>query len=177
MIISHQYKRIAIIGCCGAGKSTLAKILGEKLNLPVIHLDAYYWQPGRQETKQNEWLARQQELIKSDRWIIDGNYGSTMDIRLARANTIIWLDFNRYVCLRRVLKRYLQYAGNPRPDMAQGCPERFNWEFLEYVWNFPQIHRLRILERLAKCQDNKQIIILQKPHQVLNLLQQITLSK
>ncbi|MGL4882562.1 MAG: hypothetical protein ACRC8K_16095 [Waterburya sp.] len=54
MIISNQYKRIAIIGCCGAGKSTLAKSLGEKLNLPVIHLDTYYWQPGWQETEQNE---------------------------------------------------------------------------------------------------------------------------
>jgi adenylate kinase family enzyme len=91
----------------------------------VIHLDAYYWQPGWQETEQHKWLARQQELIKGDRWIIDGNYGSTMDIRLARSNTIIWLDFNRYVCLWRV----------------------------------------------------KQIIILQNPHQVLNLLQQTNAVK
>ncbi|MGL5836693.1 MAG: DNA topology modulation protein [Waterburya sp.] len=176
-MISHQYKRIAIIGCCGAGKSTLAKSLGEKLNLPVIHLDTHYWQPGWQETEQNEWLAKQQELIKGDRWIIDGNYGGTMNIRLAKADTVIWLDFNRYVCLWRVLKRYLQYAGNTRPDMAKGCPERFNWEFLQYVWNFSQIHRPRILEKLAKCEDNKQIIILEKPYQVLNLLKQITPSK
>jgi adenylate kinase family enzyme len=178
MVIAHKFnpKRIAIIGCCGAGKSTLARILGEKLNLPVIHLDAYYWQPGWQETEQHKWLTRQQELIKGDRWIIDGNYGSTMDIRLARANTIIWLDFNRYVCLWRVLTRYLQYAGNTRPDMAKGCPERFNWEFLQYVWNFPQIHRLRLLEQLAKYQT-KQIIILQNPRQVLNLLQQTNAVK
>jgi adenylate kinase family enzyme len=179
MIITHQsnQKRIAIIGCCGAGKSTLARILGDKLNLPVIHLDAYYWQPGWQETAKNEWLTVHQELIAGDRWIIDGNYASTMEIRLARANTIIWLDFNRYLCLWRVIKRYFQYFGSKRPDMAIGCPERFNWEFLQYVWNFPEIHRLKIVERLAKYQGNQQIIILQNPQQVVNLLQQTNASK
>jgi adenylate kinase family enzyme len=172
MLITHQSnpKRIAIIGCCGAGKSTLARTLGEKLNLPVIHLDSYYWQPGWQESEQDKWLAIQQELIKGDRWIIDGNYGSTMDTRLARANTIIWLDFNRYLCLWRVIKRYLLYAGSTRPDMAKGCPEKFNWEFLQYVWNFSQAHRLKIVEKLTKYQANKQIIILQNPQQVVNLL-------
>ncbi|BAZ43015.1 topology modulation protein [Chondrocystis sp. NIES-4102] len=162
-------KRIVIIGCCGAGKSTLAKILGEKLDLPVIHLDTYYWQPGWQETEENDWLTIQQELIKNSCWIIDGNYINTMDIRLAVADTIIWLDFNRYLCLWRVLKRYLQYSGKTRPDMATGCLERFNWEFLQYVWNFNQIHRPTILEQIAKYRGNQQIIILQKPHQALDL--------
>jgi adenylate kinase family enzyme len=161
-----DYQRIAIIGCCGAGKSTLAVTLGQKLNLPVIHLDAHYWQPGWQESDKNDWLTIQQKLIKGDRWIIDGNYGSTMNLRLARANTIIWLDFHRHICLWRVLKRYLQYAGETRPDMAKGCPERLNWDFWQYVWNFPQIHRLRILEQVAKYENKKQIIILQKPDQV-----------
>jgi adenylate kinase family enzyme len=165
------YQRIAIIGCCGAGKSTLAKKLGQKLNLPVIHLDAYYWRWGWQETNRNEWLAIHQELIKGDRWIIDGNYDSTMDTRLARADTIVWLDFNRYLCLWRVLKRYLRYRGDTRSDMAAGCPERFSWEFWQYVWNFPDLHRLRILERLTTYQAIKQVIVLQNPHQVLNWLE------
>jgi adenylate kinase family enzyme len=165
------YKRIAIIGCCGAGKSTLAKRLGQKLNLPVIHLDAYYWQSGWQQTNRNEWLAVHQKLIKGDRWIIDGNYGSTMGTRLARADTIVWLDFNRYLCLWRVLKRYLHYRGDTRSDMAAGCPERFSWEFWQYVWNFPDLHRLRILERLTTYQADRQVIVLQNPHQVLNWLE------
>jgi adenylate kinase family enzyme len=169
-------QKVAIIGSCGAGKSTLAMNLGKKLNLPVIHLDAYYWQSGWQETDAPQWLQIQQELIKGNSWIIDGNYGGTMDIRLARADTIIWLDFNRYVCLRRVLKRYLQYGGNPRPDMAQGCPERLSWEFLQYVWNFPRKHRLRLVGKLTKYKGNKQIIILQNPHQVLDLLEGINLT-
>jgi hypothetical protein len=106
-------------------------------DLPVIHLDAYYWQSGWQENDPQQWLQIQQELIQCDRWIIDGNYGNTMDIRLAVADTVIWLDFNRYLCLWRVCKRYLKYPGKTRPDMAANCPERLTREFLQYVWNFP----------------------------------------
>lgn len=167
-------QRVAIIGCCGAGKSTLARI-GHKTNIPVIHLDTYYWQPGWQETNSDRWIEIQQELVTSDRWIIDGNYGSTLDIRLAVADTIIWLDFNRYLCLGRVLKRYLKYTGKKRPDMAKGCPERLNWDFMLYVWNFPQ-HRSKIIDRLIKYQSDQQIIILQNPRQVSNFLNKINFA-
>ena len=100
-------QRIAIIGSCGAGKSTLTRTLGKQLNLPVIHLDAYYWQPGWQESSCDRWLQIQQDLIKGDRWIIDGNYSNTINLRLSAADTVIWLNFNRYLCLWRVFKRYL----------------------------------------------------------------------
>ena len=166
-------KRIAIIGSSGAGKSTLAVSLGQKLDLPVIHLDAYYWQPGWRETGTRQWWEMQQELIKDACWIIDGNYGGTLDIRLAAADTIIWLDFNRYLCLSRVLKRYLQYSGKTRPDMAAGCPERLNGEFLKYVWDFPRLQRPKIQAKLNEYDREKQIIILQNPRQMLNLLKRI----
>ena len=166
-------KRIAIIGSSGAGKSTLARSLGKKLKLPVIHLDAYYWQPGWRETPTAQWLETQQELVKSDRWIIDGTYGGSLDLRLAAADTIIWLDFNRYLCLSRILKRYLQYPGKTRPDMAQGCPERLNLEFFKYVWDFPRLQRQKIQAKLNKYDREKQIIILQNPRQVLNLHKRI----
>jgi adenylate kinase family enzyme len=173
-------QRIAIIGSCGAGKSTLAGNLSNKLKLPVFHLDAYYWQPGWLETEADPWQRIQQELVKSDkpngmaplRWIIDGNYGNTLDIRLAAADTIIWLDFNRYLCLWRILKRAFQYLGKVRPDMAAGCPERLNWKFIKYVWNFSKLHRAKILDKVEQYRGCKQIIILQNPRQVLNLLQQ-----
>ena len=167
-------ERIVIIGSCGAGKSTLARNLGQRLNLSVIHLDAYYWQSGWQETDQNKWQKIQQELIEANSWIIDGNYYNTTDIRLTAADTIIWLDFNRYLCLWRVIKRYLEYPDKVRPDMAVGCPERLNCEFLQYVWNFPKLHRHKIMNKLAEYQDSKQIIILQNPNQVFNLLEQVT---
>ncbi len=170
--LKSNQERIVIIGSCGAGKSTLARTLGKQLNLPVIHLDAYYWQPRWQETDQDKWQKIQQELIKVNSWIIDGNYYNTIDIRLAAADTIIWLDFNRYLCLWRVIKRYLKYPDKVRPDMAAGCPERLNWEFFQYVWSFPKLHRPKILDKLAEYQASKQIIILRNPRQVLDLLQQ-----
>ena len=160
-------QRIAIIGCSGAGKSTLAKTLARKLNLLVIHLDAYYWQPGWQESDRDKWQKINQELIQGDRWVIDGNYGSTMDLRLAAADTIVWLDFNRYLCLWRIVKRYLQYYGKTRLDMGTGCLERLNWEFLQYVWNFPQLHRPKILNKLSKYEASKQIIVLQNPNRAI----------
>lgn len=163
-------QKVAIIGSCGAGKSTLAVNLGKKLNLPVIHLDAYYWQSGWQETDAQKWLQIQQELIKGNSWIIDGNYSNTLEIRLAAADTVIWLDFNCYLCLWRVCQRYLKYPGKTRPDMAANCPERLNRDFIQYVWNFPRIHRSKIIDKLAKYQ-HKQIIILQNPHQALDLLE------
>ena len=166
-------QRVAIIGSCGAGKSTLARNLSEKLNLPVIHLDAYYWQPRWQESSKREWLQIHQKLIEGDRWIIDGNYGNTMAMRIAAADTVIWLNFNRYLCLWRVIKRYLQYCGKTRPDMAAFCPERLNLESMQYVWHFPQIHRAKISEKLAACGENKQVIVLDNSRQMLDLLQQI----
>ena len=169
-------QRVAIIGSCGAGKSTLALSLGNKLKLPVVHLDAHYWQPGWQEPVSNLWQEIQQELVKSDRWIIDGNYSNTLDIRLAAADTIIWLDFNRYICLWRIFKRSFQYLGRVRPDMAAGCPERFNWEFIQYVWNFSKLHRTKILNKLEKYRDSKQVVILRNPRQVLDLLKQTNAS-
>jgi|GEM_PF-3408487 len=97
-----------------------------------------------------------------------------MKLRLA-ADTVIWLDFNRYLRITRIFRRYLQYRGKNRPDMAVGCPERFNLEFLKYVGDFPRLQRPKVEAKLAKLnryQQEKRIIMLQNPHQVLNLLQQ-----
>ncbi len=166
-------ERIAIIGSCGAGKSTLAKSLGQKLALPIIHLDSYYWRANWVETPKNEWDTLHQKLLQGECSIIDGNYGSTMDIRLEAADTIIWLDFPRNLCLWRIIKRYLQYRGNVRDDMAAGCRERLTWEFLLYVYNFPRQQRPQIISRLNQHQYSKKIVILKNPNQVKTFLEEI----
>ncbi len=168
-----QMQRIAIIGCCGAGKSTLSNQLGLKLDLPIIHLDAYYWQPGWLETSTTEWITKQQSLIKKERWIIDGNYLQTMDIRLQAADTIILLDFPRILCLWRVVRRYLRYRGTVRSDMADGCVERLNWDFLLYVWNFAHSQRRSILSKIRPYQSYKQVMIFYHPQQVNSFLSQL----
>ncbi len=164
-------RRIMIIGSGGAGKSTLARQLGERLGLPVIHLDREHWQPGWVEPPRAEWEARVAELVAGERWIIDGNYGGTVGLRLAAADTVIFLDFPRVLCVWRVVQRFLAYRGRSRPDMTPGCPEQLDAEFLRWIWHvFPRKTRPTILNLLTEHGAGKSIHILRTPRQVAALL-------
>ncbi|MEH2212321.1 DNA topology modulation protein [Nostoc sp.] len=167
-------KKILIIGSGGAGKSTLARELGTILGLEVIHLDAWYWNPGWIETPKTAWQSIIQDLTLRESWIMDGNYGGTLDLRLSVADTVIFLDFPRILCLLRAIKRRFMYAGQSRPDMASDCPERLNCEFLKYIWSYPITRRPGILEKLSQVILNQQVIILRKPIEVRELLQNIS---
>ncbi|PZD74806.1 hypothetical protein C1752_00628 [Acaryochloris thomasi RCC1774] len=165
--------KIAVIGCCGAGKSTLARRLGKTLSLPVLHLDAYYWQSGWIETPEPQWREIVTDLVEGQAWIMDGNYSSTFDIRFSAVETIIWLDFPRWLCLGQVLKRIWRYRGRTRADMAAGCPERFDWDFLRWVWDFPKRSRPKILEALDRYAEGRQVIVLRHPSDVRRFLSEI----
>lgn len=129
-------QRILVIGSPGAGKSTLAHQIAARTGLPLFHLDRMHWLPGWIERDRGEARQHLVEVLEQDRWIIDGNYGSTMPQRIQRADTVIWLDYPTHLCLWRELKRWRQYRGKARPDMTEGCPERFNLEFFLYVLMF-----------------------------------------
>jgi adenylate kinase family enzyme len=130
-------QRVLIIGPCGAGKSTLATELGAQLDLPVFHMDQLNWQSGWIESSKEEIRKRLSTIVAGERWLIDGNYGGTLAPRLARADTVIYLDFPISLCVRRLLRRIWTYRGTTRPDMTEGCPERFDLAFLWYLlrWN------------------------------------------
>jgi adenylate kinase family enzyme len=164
-------QRIAVIGCCGAGKSQLSMQLGAKLQLPVIHLDQLAWAANWVEVPRDELVRRQEQAFKRDgRWIADGNYGGTMAMRLAVADTIVFMDFPTPLCVYRVLKRRVQYFGRTRPDMTPGCPERFLDrefpKFLHYVATFRARHRPRILAKLATLDGSQRLITLRSPREV-----------
>ena len=141
-------RRVLVIGSPGAGKSTLATELARRTELPLIHLDQEHWQPGWIEMDKATWKARMRDLVTADRWIIDGNYGASLDIRIKRADTIILLDFPVWLCLARVVRRVRETRGRVRPDMAEGCPERFNLPFLLYVARYPLGARRRNARKL-----------------------------
>jgi adenylate kinase family enzyme len=143
-------QRVLVIGSPGAGKSTLAAELARRTGLPLIHLDQEHWRPGWVEPPKDEWRRKVAELVARDRWIIDGNYGGSLELRLARADTVIDLEFPAWLCIWRILRRILSSRGKARSDMAEGCPEQFNPGFLVYTATFPRTARKRTRAKLSK---------------------------
>jgi adenylate kinase family enzyme len=159
-------RRVAIIGSSGSGKSTLAHRLGRITGLPVVHIDALFWLPGWRERERAEFDGLLAEAVAADRWIIDGNYGRTMPDRLAAADTIVWLDLPRWVCLWRIVKRRIRYHNQSRPDLGGGCVEKIDREFLAWVWNYPTRSRGTTVERLRRCATGKTIVRFRSARQV-----------
>lgn len=165
--------KIAIIGCSGAGKSTLAVQLGKLLSLPVFHLDAELWKPGWVMSSSVEEQTILKRLLEEKAWIIDGNYGATMPPRLETADTIILLDFPRWLCLWRVFKRWRRYKGTVRPDMAEGCPEQLDISFLQWIWNYRRTNRPQVLEAINPHTKKREVVILCNPRDVRLFLQSL----
>jgi adenylate kinase family enzyme len=139
---------VLVIGSGGAGKSTLARELAARTGLPLVHLDSLYWKPGWTRTSTEEWEQVVREVIAGERWILDGNFGGTLELRLAAADTAIFLDLPRITCLRRALGRYIRNRGRARVDLAPGCPESFDLEFFRWIWSYPGSRRPGVLAQL-----------------------------
>ncbi len=164
-------RRVSIIGCSGSGKSRLAVELGPVLGLPVIHMDAVHWHPGWQRPPTEEWRRRHGELLGPEAWILDGNYGGTMEERISASDTVILLAPSRATCLFRVFKRSLRRWGPRRRDLAPGCPERLpTLEFLRWIWRYNSIHLPRILRRLEQVRGEKKVVILRSDAEVRDFL-------
>ena len=172
-----QMRRVMIVGCGGAGKSTLARALGEALELPVVHLDRHFWYPGWGGTPRLEFRERVRELAGREGWVMDGNYSSTMDIRFSAADTAVFLDYSRWTCLWRILKRRVLYASRLRPDMNPKCPERLTEEFVRHVWNYNATRRPGILRMLRQSEWEKGIYILHDDAEVEAFIRQVVRNK
>jgi len=158
--------RILVIGCGGAGKSTVARRIGDTLQLPVVHLDQLYWRSGWVPTPPDEWAHLVASLCAREHWVMDGNYGGTIDARLAACDAVIFLDAPRYVCLWRVVRRAIRYRGRTRPDLAEGCRERLTWEFVSWIWTYAGRRRPGILTKLAALPHDKRSIVLRSSRDV-----------
>lgn len=144
-------RRVAVIGGGGSGKTTLANELARRLEVPVVHIDSHYWQifdGERVESTPDRWAACHARLIANDEWVMDGMKLGVLDERLARADTVIYLDLTTTACLSGILRRRMRYRGHLRPDL--GVYDRITWEFVRWVWSFRRRQRPVLLASLAR---------------------------
>lgn len=143
--------KIAVMGYSGSGKSTLAEFLGRRHSIDVLHLDRVQFTEGWRERDRDEARALVRRFMEAhDSWVIDGNYrGFCWQERLEQADCIVLMEFGRLDCLARVLKRTRAYYGRSRPDLAPGCPERLDPEFLRWVvWDGRTRERREMFEQV-----------------------------
>jgi adenylate kinase family enzyme/GNAT superfamily N-acetyltransferase len=164
-------ERVVIIGNGGAGKSTFGRRLAAFTGLPLYHLDRLFWRPGWDPTPGDTWVPLVQSLVSTDRWIAEGNYGGTMAMRIAAADAIIWLDYPRLLCTRRAFWRGLSQRGRTRPhDMAPGCVERVDREFLAWVWAYHDERRPEVKRLLRELAPGRDVVVFRNDDQAARFL-------
>ncbi len=175
-----QNMRIWITGSSGSGKSTLGRRLALALDLPLVHLDQLYFDPGWQEPPEGRFEDRVTRTVAEPDWIIDGGFTSKLgDLVPRHATHIIYFDIPRWQCMWGVTKRILTGYGQVRPDSAPGCPERFDPGFIKWVWNYKRDVNPRIEELIAAKRPDQTAITLCKREEgdaVCTALQKIRFS-
>jgi len=161
-------KRIIVIGCPGSGKSTLSRELHNKTALPLYHLDMMYWNEDKTTVEKPVFLKRLSTVLEKDEWIIDGNYASTMEMRMEKCDTVIFLDFPLDTCLKGIAER----RGKPRSDMPWTESEESDREFIEFVKNYNLQMRPQVIELVNKY-SYKNILIFNNRNDVNSFLCQL----
>ncbi len=152
--------RVAIIGCGGSGKTFLARQLARELRAPLTHLDGLYYDRAWNPSSMEAFAAAQRELVARPRWVIEGNYVSTLPIRLAAADTVILLDLPARTCVRGVLGRQVRYGGGQH--RSAGVYNRMTWPFLRYIWGFRSTMLPRVHQLISEHAPRAQIIVVRK---------------
>ena len=139
-------KKIIVIGCPGSGKSTFSKALHKITGIPLFHLDMMFWNTDKTTVEKSVFLDRLSKVLEKSEWIIDGNYGSTMELRIQECDTVIFLDYPLNVCLNGVKER----RGKARSDMPWVESDEEDAEFIEFIKNYNSKNRPQVMELLNK---------------------------
>ena len=162
-------KKIMVIGCPGSGKSTFSRALHKRTGIPLFHLDMMYWNPDRTTVERSVFRERLSSAIQKNEWIIDGNYGSTIELRLQACDTVVFLDYPQEICLDGIMAR----RGKARTDMPWIENENEEDEdFIEFVKSFNSQSRPKIIALLEKYSD-KDIIVFKNRDEADDFLNQI----
>ena len=157
-------QRVVIVGPGGAGKSTLARELGTRTGLPVIHLDRLYWKPGWVEPPLEEFRAKQATALAGNEWIVDGNYSGSADLRLPRADVILVLNFNPVRCIARVARRTWRSHG--QETQAPGCPDKLDWQFVKWIFTYRRKAWVRMHAAISQYAPDTPVVTLKTPRSV-----------
>ena len=164
-------KKVIVIGCPGSGKSTVSRTLHNKTGIPLYHLDMMYWNADKTTVEKSVFLERLSAVLEKDEWIIDGNYGSTMELRMVACDTVFFLDYPLEICLDGIKER----RGKPRSDMPWIETEE-DAEFIEFIKNYEEQQKPKVLELLKKHSD-KNIIIFKSRDQADAFLKKLLLKE
>ncbi|HSQ87556.1 DNA topology modulation protein [Romboutsia sp.] len=166
--------KIAILGYSGSGKSTLARHLAGYYKIPVLFLDTVNFLPNWVERDRDEGRLIVWNFIQNDSWVIDGNYEKFFQIeRLEQADKIIFMNFPRRACIYRAFKRYFKYKNTTREDMAKGCIEKMDLEFIWWILHEGRTKKRRNHYKQIERDFKDKIVILKNPKEVDLYLQKI----
>jgi adenylate kinase family enzyme len=169
-------QRILVMGSSGSGKSTFARRLSEITGLPIVSLDALFWKPGWVASDATEFNRRATEAAHRPRWIMDGNFTSSGagELRRSVADAVVWFDLPRRTCMTSIITRIASSYGQVRPEMAPGCPEKFDFEFFRYVWNYRRVQRPKLLKYFEGLRTDQALICFTNRAQADRYLADIT---
>ena len=168
-------RRVVVSGMAGAGKSTFSRALSAKTGLPIVVLDVHFWLPGWAEPAEAEWREKQKRLLAGDDWIADGNYHATLDLRLERADTVVFLDIRWWICAWRALVRGVR----TRPvdfELPNGCDEsrlrrlRDEWCLVWRIWRVRRSEREKELKILSQHGEHVAMYVLRSKRAVREFL-------
>lgn len=164
-------RRILVVGCSGGGKSTLSLEIAKRFGLPYISLDRdVFWLPGwvaRDRVEQRNIIAKR---MLEEHWIMDGTNPSSLDIRLPRTDFVIWVRMPRLLCIRGAVSRWAKWIGRTRPEMAPGCIEKVDLEFLRFIWTFEEKFAPRVAAGIAEHGPDVPVLQLKSRRQMRELL-------
>ncbi|WP_065756170.1 DNA topology modulation protein [Bradyrhizobium paxllaeri] len=172
-------QRVLVMGSSGSGKSTFARRLSDMTGIPFVSLDALYWKPGWVASDNAEFGQRVVEVMRKPQWVIDDNYTSSGagELRREISDTVIWFDLPRRSCMLGIMRRIAGSYGQVRPEMAEGCPERIDFEFFRYVWTYRRQQRPKLLDYFQGLRADQSLVCFTDRMQADDYLNQIALKR
>ncbi|RXT34471.1 AAA family ATPase [Bradyrhizobium betae] len=170
-------RRIIVVGSQGSGKTGLSRNLGQKLGLPVVHLDVLYWRPGWKPSDKASFRTRVAEAIAGKAWVVDGSFsGLAFDLTLARADLLVVIDRPRWLCQWRILWRSAFDRDTTRPDLPEGCPEQFDWKLMREAWRY-EVERAPVIEaERVQYGPDVPVVRLRRDRDIANFLDSVSVQ-